>query len=145
MLVQHGGRAHSEWFPSSRHHHTEMDKSKSFPLHPDDVWLVAYPKAGSTWTQWRTRRRQASAEWVYSVPWLEALSRMYPNVKVEELPSPHTFQGSSRVLLPSPQRFQVNQSRGNHLGEPFRKSLLQATSLQAILNSHAKLLEAISN
>ena len=59
---------------------------------------------------------------------LEALSRMYLNIKVEELSSPHTFQGSSRVLLPS-QRFQVNQLRGNHLGEPFRKSLLQAKSL----------------
>ena len=53
MLVQHRGRAHSEWhgFPVPDIITQEMDKLKSFPLHPDHVWVVAYPKAGSTWTQ----------------------------------------------------------------------------------------------
>ena len=76
----------------------EVDKLKSFPLHPDDVWVVAYPKAGSTWTQQIVRLVRNGGQddgkqvLSVSVPWLEALSRMYPNVKVEELPTPRTFQ-----------------------------------------------------
>ena len=79
----------------------EVDKLKSFPLHPDDVWVVAYPKAGSTWTQQIVRLVRNGGQddgkvLSESVPWLEALSRMYPNVKVEELPTPRTFQSHFR-------------------------------------------------
>lgn len=75
----------------------EVDKLKSFPLRPDDVWVVAYPKAGSTWTQQIVRLLLNGGEdggkvLSGSVLWLEALSYMYPHIKPEELPSPRMFQ-----------------------------------------------------
>ena len=75
----------------------EVDKLKSFPLRSDDVWIVAYPKAGSTWTQQIVRLLQNGGEddgkvLSESVPWLEALSYMYPHIKPDQLPSPRRFQ-----------------------------------------------------
>ena len=29
----------------------QVDKIRSMVLRPDDVWIVSYPKAGTTWTQ----------------------------------------------------------------------------------------------
>ena len=29
----------------------QVDKIHSLVLRPDDVWVVSYPKAGTTWTQ----------------------------------------------------------------------------------------------
>ena len=75
----------------------EVDKLKSFSLRSDDVWIVAYPKAGSTWTQQIVRLLQNRGEddgkvLSESVPWLEALSYMYPHIKPDQLPSPRLFQ-----------------------------------------------------
>ena len=75
----------------------EVDKLKSFPLRSDDVWVVAYPKAGSTWTQQIVRLIHNDGDddgkvLSESVPWLEALDHMYPHVKPEQLPSPRIFQ-----------------------------------------------------
>ena len=75
----------------------EVDRLKDFPLRPDDVWVVAYPKAGTTWTQQIVRLIRHGGKddgkvLSESVPWLEALSHMYPHLKVDELPLPRTFQ-----------------------------------------------------
>ena len=75
----------------------EVDKLKGFPLRSDDVWVVAYPKAGSTWTQQIVRllRNHGVDDGKVlseSVPWLEALSYMYPHIRPEQLPPPRIFQ-----------------------------------------------------
>ena len=79
----------------------EIDRLKDFSLQADDVWVVAYPKAGSTWTQQIVRLIRNGGKddgkiLSESVPWLEALSKMYPQLKVDELPSPRTFQSHFR-------------------------------------------------
>lgn len=75
----------------------EVDKLKTFPLRSDDVWVVAYPKAGSTWTQQIVKlilNGGVSDGKVLSesVPWLEALRYMYPHIAAEQLPPPRIFQ-----------------------------------------------------
>ena len=75
----------------------EVDRLKDFPLRSDDVWVVAYPKAGTTWAQQIVRLVRHGGKddgkvLSESVPWLEALSHMYPHVNVDELSSPRIFQ-----------------------------------------------------
>lgn len=79
----------------------EVDKLKEFTLYADDVWVVAYPKAGSTWIQQIVRLLRNGGDddgkpLSHSVPWLEALHHMYPDLKVEDLPRPRTFQSHFR-------------------------------------------------
>ena len=74
----------------------EVDKLKSFKLYPDDVWIVTYPKCGTTWTQQIVRlirnNGKKDCEIVSkSIPWLEAMLA-YPDVKVDDLPRPRAFK-----------------------------------------------------
>ena len=73
-----------------------LDKLKDFSLRPDDIWVVAYPKAGTTWTQQIVRLARNGGvddgqRISTSVPWLEALD-IYPEVDVEHLPTPRAFK-----------------------------------------------------
>ena len=59
-----------------------LDKLKTFKLYPEDVWIVTYPKSGTTWTQQIVRLIQNNGEKDgqlinAAIPWLEAVSA-YP-------------------------------------------------------------------
>ena len=54
----------------------EVDKLKGLELYPDDVWVVTYPKCGTTWTQQivrliRNNGVQDDVRIDTAVPWLE--------------------------------------------------------------------------
>ena len=73
-----------------------LDKLKDFSLRPDDIWVVAYPKAGTTWTQQIVRLARNGGvddglKISTSVPWLEGLD-YYPEVDIERLPTPRAFK-----------------------------------------------------
>ena len=75
----------------------DVDKLKSFKLYPDDVWIVTYPKCGSTWTQQivkliRNNGKKDDVIVSTSIPWLEAATLAYPDLKVDELSRPRGFQ-----------------------------------------------------
>ena len=72
-----------------------VDKLKDFELYPDDVWVVTYPKCGTTWTQQivrllRNNGVQDDVRITTAVPWLEANFRY--SVNVEKLPRPRAFK-----------------------------------------------------
>ena len=70
-----------------------VDKLKDLELYPDDVWVVTYPKSGTTWTQQivrliRNNGVQDDVRIDTAVPWPE--SSLYP-VKMEDLTRPRAF------------------------------------------------------
>ena len=83
----------------------QLDKLKNFQLCPDDIWIVTYPKAGTTWTQQivklaRNGGQDDGKKISTSVPWLEALQN-YPEVDIENLPTPRAFKShSSYEMMP---------------------------------------------
>lgn len=73
-----------------------VDKLKDFELRPDDVWIVSYPKCGSTWTQQlvrliRNKGVQDNVKVTDAVPWLEVPST-YEGVDIDRLPKPRAFK-----------------------------------------------------
>ncbi len=76
-----------------------VDKLKSLELHPDDVWVVTYPKCGTTWTQQivrliRNHGVQDEVKINFAVPWLEAITLPHyveANFTVENLKRPRAF------------------------------------------------------
>ena len=59
-----------------------FDELKTFELYPDDVWIVTYPKCGTTWTQQivkliRSRGERDDVKINASIPWPEAM-KFYP-------------------------------------------------------------------
>ena len=73
-----------------------MDKLKDLELYPDDVWVVTYPKCGTTWTQQivrliRNNGVQDDVRISTAVPWLEAGPPRF-SVNVEKLPRPRAFK-----------------------------------------------------
>ena len=54
----------------------QLDRLKHFQLRADDIWIVTYPKAGTTWTQQiiklaRNGGQDDGKKVTTSVPWLE--------------------------------------------------------------------------
>ena len=74
----------------------EVDKLKELQLYPDDIWVVTYPKSGTTWMQQivrliRNNGVQDDTEVDRAVPWLEALP-IYPHLDIEKLSRPRAFK-----------------------------------------------------
>ena len=82
-----------------------LDKLRNFSLRCDDIWVVTYPKAGTTWTQQIVKLARNGGidddqKVSSSVPWLEGLDN-YPDVDVELLPTPRAFKSHfSYNLMP---------------------------------------------
>ena len=56
-----------------------VDKMKKMELYPDDVWVVGYPRSGTTWTQWIVRLIQNNGQPdnvpIYQAsPWVEGIA-----------------------------------------------------------------------
>ena len=73
-----------------------LDRLKDLELYPDDVWVVTYPKCGTTWTQQIVRliRNNGVHDDVRidtAVPWLE-VGPPFNTVNAEEVPRPRAFK-----------------------------------------------------
>ena len=73
---------------------------KSFAVRPDDVFIVTYPKAGTTWTQriaqlimCRGDVERDSRRVNEAVPWFEVISQD----DADSRPSPRVFKSHSIV------------------------------------------------
>ena len=76
-----------------------MDELKDFRLRPDDLFVVTYPKSGTTWMQQIVRLIANDGEddgtiVTEAIPWLEKdYGKVLPSgVKVDEMPSPRRFK-----------------------------------------------------
>ena len=81
----------------------QVDRIRStVKLRPDDVWVVSYPKAGTTWTQQIVKLIinhgiDDGKKLSDSVPWLEALNtdeRFFYQLPlpINDMPSPRAFK-----------------------------------------------------
>ncbi len=73
-----------------------VDRLKDFKVRPEDVFIVSYPKCGSTWMQQcvkliRNKGVQDNMKVTEAVPWLEAPS-MYEGIDPDKLPTPRAFK-----------------------------------------------------
>ena len=76
-----------------------LDELKSFPLRPDDLFIVTYPKSGTTWTQQivkliRSNGKDDCKTVDVAIPWLlEVNSGTYSRpIDVDAMPSPRAFK-----------------------------------------------------
>ena len=75
-----------------------VDKLKNLQLYPDDVWVVSYPKSGTTWMQQivrltRNNGVQDDLKISVAVPWLEGCSTtLFPDFNVENMSRPRAFK-----------------------------------------------------
>ena len=70
-------------------------KLREFKLYPEDVYIVTYPKCGTTWTSQivrliRSRGVQDSVPITSAAPWLEGIA-LHPEADVNGLPRPRTY------------------------------------------------------
>ena len=79
-----------------------MDELKDFSLRPDDLFIVTYPKSGTTWLQQivkliRNGGKDDGTRCNVAVPWLEARGKHMDDPKygksADEMPSPRSFSG----------------------------------------------------
>lgn len=78
------------------------EQLRTFPLHGDDVFIVSYPKSGTTWAQQivrllRNRGREDGQRLDLAMPWIECVGSpgsVQPTslVDLECLPSPRSFK-----------------------------------------------------
>ena len=76
-----------------------MDELKDFKLRPQDLFIVTYPKSGTTWAQQIVKLiandgKDDDTIVTESIPWLEReFGKVLPSgVKVDEMPSPRCFK-----------------------------------------------------
>ena len=78
-----------------------VDELKELQLYPDDVWVVSYPKSGTTWMQQivrliRNNGVQDDVKINVAIPWLEGISvypglTTYPNLDYSRVTCLMTF------------------------------------------------------
>ena len=75
-----------------------LEELASFPLDPSDVFIVTYPKAGTTWTQQivkllRNNGENDGVELQQSIPWVESNSgKIGPRIDLSSIPKPRAFK-----------------------------------------------------
>ena len=94
--------------------HETLDKLKNLQLYPDDVWLVSYPKSGTTWMAQivgliRNNGVQDDVKIDEAVPYLEGLS-IFPEINVDSLPRPRVTCLMTFVPVVHPTLHHVNTS-----------------------------------
>ena len=74
----------------------DLDKLKDLSLRDDDVWIVTYPKAGTTWTQYIVHLIHNGGEddkkkIIDAVPWIET-GNHNTSVTAEDMTPPRAFK-----------------------------------------------------
>jgi hypothetical protein len=78
-----------------------LDQIRDLHLYPDDVWVVTYPKCGTTWTQQIVRLVRNNGELNdgvtvdFAVPWAEGIARPHfkaANFSFDTMKRPRAFQ-----------------------------------------------------
>ena len=73
-----------------------LEKLKELKLRDDDVWIVTYPKAGTTWVQYivhllHNGGKDDGAKITDAVPWLESGTRG-TSVTADDMTPPRAFK-----------------------------------------------------
>ena len=81
-----------------------LDKLKQLNLRDDDVWVVSYPKAGTTWTQYivhliHNGGKDDGKKISDTVPWIEAGTRSTV-VTADDLTPPRAFKSEFKSHMP---------------------------------------------